>query len=139
MANGGSDMDDKTKDGGGARGLKLRLKLSLEGEGGRVFFGPGVMELLKDVRETGSIQGAARKMGLSYVKALKILRQSEEGIGRAFLIRRKGGNERGKSELTAFGERFLERYEAFRGEAERELGRRFEAVAAEVFAGEEKP
>ena len=116
--------------------IRLHLKFSLTGEGKGEFFGPGVLELLGYVRETGSIQQAARKMGLSYVKALKILKQSEEGFGRPFLSRRKGGAERGKSELTAFGERFLERYVAFCGEAERELSERFAAVAAEVM-GEE--
>ena len=113
--------------------------MSLTGEGGRVFFGPGVLELLEGVRETGSIQQAARKMGLSYVKALKILRQSEEGFGRAFLNRRKGGAERGRSELTEFGERFLERYAAFCAKAERELSERFSAVVADTMGEEENP
>lgn len=116
--------------------MRLRLKLSLEDGEGRVFFGPGVLELLDGVRETGSIQRAARKMDLSYVKALKILKQTEEGFGRPFLNRRKGGSERGKSELTAFGARFLARYEVFREEAERVLAERFAAVADEVFSGE---
>ena len=70
-------MGKMTDDGTGERPrLRLRVKMSLEGDGGKVFFGPGVLELLRDVRETGSIQRAARKMGLSYVKALKILRQT---------------------------------------------------------------
>jgi molybdate transport repressor ModE-like protein len=99
-----------------------------------VFFGPGVLELLRGIRETGSIQRAAKGMGLSYVKALKILRQTEDGFGRAFLSRRKGGNERGRSELTEFGGRFLERYEAFCAEAGKELDRRFAAVVEEVFS-----
>lgn len=118
---------------------RLRVKLSLSGEEGQVFFGPGVLELLGGIRETGSIQRAAKGMGLSYVKALKILRQTEEGFGRAFLSRRKGGNERGRSELTEFGARFLERYEAFCTEAGKELDRRFAEVADEVFgeAGED--
>lgn len=107
--------------------------MSLSGENGRVFFGPGVLELLRGVRETGSIHRAAKGMGLSYVKALKILRQTEDGFGRAFLSRRKGGNERGRSELTAFGARFLERYEAFCAEAGKELDRRFAEVVEEVF------
>lgn len=95
--------------------------------------------MLEGVRETGSIQQAARKMGLSYVKALKILRQSEEGFGRAFLSRRKGGAERGRSELTEFGERFLARYAAFCAEAERKLSERFSEVAAETMGEERDP
>ena len=113
---------------------RLRIKLSLSGEEGQVFFGPGVLELLRGIRETGSIQRAAKGMGLSYVKALKILRQTEDGFGRAFLSRRKGGNERGRSELTEFGARFLERYEAFCAEAAQELDRRFAAVVEDVFS-----
>ena len=126
--------------GCGKHGIGLHLKLSLVREGERKeFFGPGVQELLGRIRDTGSIQQAARGMGLSYVKALKILRQTEEGVGRAFLVRRKGGNDRGRSELTPFGERFLARYAAFCAEAERELAGRFAAVAAEVLEGEGAP
>lgn len=113
--------------------IRLHLKLSLTDGEKRPFFGPGVLELLRDVRETGSIQQAARKMGLSYVKALKILRQTEEGFGRPFLLRRKGGSDRGKSELTPFGARFLDRFEAFRAEAERDLSGRFAALVSEAF------
>ena len=117
-------------------GIGLHLKLSLVRAGERKeFFGPGVQELLGRIRDTGSIQQAARGMGLSYVKALKILRQTEEGVGRAFLVRRKGGAERGRSELTPFGERFLERYAAFCAEAERELAERFAPIAADVLEG----
>lgn len=129
----GKSMDGTMEDGRETPRLRLRVKLSLSGEGGRVFFGPGVLELLGGVRETGSIQRAAKSMGLSYVKALKILRQTEEGFGRAFLKRRKGGSERGGAELTAFGARFLDRYGAFCAEAGRELDARFAEVAAEVF------
>ncbi len=113
--------------------IRLHLKLSLTDGQKRTFFGPGVLELLRDVRETGSIQRAARKMGLSYVKALKILRQTEEGFGRPFLLRRKGGSDRGKSELTPFGASFLDRYEAFSAEAERDLSGRFAALVSEAF------
>lgn len=130
-------MMEKTKKEGdeGRPRLRLRVKMSLSGEEGQVFFGPGVLELLRGVRETGSIQRAAKGMGLSYVKALKILRQTDEGFGRAFLSRRKGGNERGRSELTEFGARFLERYEAFCAETGKVLDARFAEVADEVFGG----
>lgn len=132
------ETDDTTTTGdkGAGNRIRLHLKLSLTDGRHRVFFGPGVMELLQDIRETGSIQQAARKMGLSYVKALKILRQTEEGFGRPFLLRRKGGNERGKSVLTPFGACFLDRCEAFWADAEKNLSEQFAALLAEDFPGD---
>ena len=65
--------------------------------------GPGVLELLERIREYRSINRAAEQMGLSYVKALHMLNRLETDLGRRVLVRRRGGNDRGGSELTRFG------------------------------------
>ena len=68
------------------------------------FFGPGVCELLEQIRETGSIQAAAAQMGMSYSKAWKILNHAEEEMGTELITRVSGGKNGGSSTLTAAGE-----------------------------------
>ena len=49
-------------------------------------------------------------MNLSYVKALNILNRLEENLGEQMLIRKRGGNERGGTDLTPYAEKFIEHY-----------------------------
>lgn len=62
-----------------------------------------VFQLLKAVRETGSLHRAAREIGLSYRHAWGVMRSWEEMLGRSMLDMERG---RGAS-LTLFGERLL--------------------------------
>ena len=71
---------------------------------GERFFGPGVCELLEEIRETGSIQAAAARMEMSYSKAWKILKRAEEELGVKLTARVTGGKNGGSSTLTGDGE-----------------------------------
>ena len=62
-----------------------------------------VFQLLRAVRETGSLHRAAKQVGLSYRHAWGVMRSWEEMLGRALLDMERG---RGAS-LTLFGERML--------------------------------
>jgi len=88
------------------------------------FMGIGLVWLLERIQQLGSIQKAAQDMGMSYPKAIRILKELEGGLGQPVVMRHKGGQERGGAELTAFGAEFLRRYVAWQarvkeyGEAE---------------------
>lgn len=62
-----------------------------------------VFQLLKAVRETGSLHRAAQEIGLSYRHAWGVMRAWEDMLGRSMLDMERG---RGAS-LTRFGERLL--------------------------------
>ena len=62
-----------------------------------------VFQLLRAVRETGSLHRAAKQVGLSYRHAWGVMRAWEEMLGRSLLDMERG---RGAS-LTLFGERML--------------------------------
>ena len=94
--------------------LKYSLRVRLIRE--KIFFGPGVGELLRLVGETGSLQTAAASMGMSYSKAWKIVRAAEAELGFALMERHVGGSGGGFSRLTEQGQDFLGRYEAFQRE-----------------------
>ena len=90
--------------------MEIRAKINIVDERGEPFMGPGVLRLLQSVREHKSINRAARHMNLSYVKALNLLNRLEADLGQRILIRKRGGNDRGGSELTPFGERYIVEY-----------------------------
>ena len=76
------------------------------------FFGPGIFHLLQYIDETGSIQAAAKKMGISYSKCWKLLNRAEDQMGFPFLNRYNGGRHGGNSTITEEGRTFMNRYQA---------------------------
>lgn len=77
------------------------------------FFGPGVRELLKGIRQYGSLRIACQNMGLSYSKGRKILKNLEERLQVPVIQCVRGGNSGGSTELTEQGCALLEQYIAF--------------------------
>lgn len=78
----------------------------------KVFFGPGTRELLERIGETSSLRKATEDMGLSYTKALRMLRDMHNELGFDVVISEKGGQARGKTTLTEKGRHVLEMYKA---------------------------
>ena len=93
-----------------ARSLSLKTKLILSKT--EDFFGPGLFHLLQYIDETGSIQAAAKHMGMSYSKCWKLLNRAEEQMGFPFLNRYNGGRHGGNSTITEEGREFMNRYHA---------------------------
>src|SRR5258708_34700779 len=73
--------------------------LWIEGNGKR-FFGPGPVELLEHIAETGSLNKAAKKMGMSYKKAWEMGTELNEQTTRPVVIPRTGGEKAGGPTLT---------------------------------------
>ncbi|MBQ3404870.1 MAG: LysR family transcriptional regulator [Oscillospiraceae bacterium] len=97
--------------------LKCDSKIILCDEHGLKVFGEGPLKLLLNVKECGSLNGAAKKMYMSYKKALSLVEKAEEGLGFPLLVSKAGGNRGGGSELTPETEEFLELYAKFSADA----------------------
>jgi molybdate transport system regulatory protein len=67
----------------------LRLHPWFESEKG-VLFGMGRLMLLQKVLELGSLNKAAKEMGMSYRAAWGKIKMSEEALGQPLLIREEG-------------------------------------------------
>lgn len=113
--------------------IKLKTKVILSGE--EDFFGPGVCRLLLAIDETGSIQGAAKKMEMSYTKCWKLINRAEAQSGIHFVDRLNGGKNGGSTTLTEQGRRFVEQYQALR----RELKNTGEELMRKYFPEENGP
>ena len=78
--------------------------------GKEIAFGPGKMELLELVAETGSISEAAKRMDMSYMRAWSLIQTMNACFKEPVIEAVRGGHERGGAELTATGQRLLKLY-----------------------------
>ncbi|WP_254412467.1 winged helix-turn-helix domain-containing protein [Dyadobacter diqingensis] len=91
------------------------------------FFGPGRLELLERIEETGSIAKAAKLMGMSYKKAWLMVDEMNSYAQSPYVITQKGGQHGGGTQVTETGKKVMEAYKKLDAklsavaEAEREL------------------
>lgn len=118
--------------------MDLRIKISLLNENGKPFMGIGVVWLLEAVDRTGSIRRAAAGMDLSYVKALKMVRRLEAGLGKEIVLPVRGGSGGGGTRLTDFGRKFVRDYDRFQRRVKHLAGEEFRRFQSR-YAGPERP
>jgi len=100
-------------------GARLRIVL-----GPDIAIGPGKADLLEGIRETGSIAGAGRAMGMSYKRAWYLVETMNRCFERPLVEASKGGRAGGGASLTKLGREVLARY------------RRMEALTADAIEPE---
>ena len=105
----------------------VRSKVWLE-INGEPFLGDGRYRLLVAVARTGSINAAARELGLSYRKVWTQLQAMEAITPFPLLERRTGGKGGGSSQLTPATHELLERYNQLCQKSRQETDRCFEEI-----------
>lgn len=101
--------------------FKTRITLKADGDFEGHGFGRGVDMLLTGVDKYGSLNRAAKDLGMAYSKAWRVLRLTEEEFGLQ-LIERRGAHG---SVLTPEGREFLEHYREMVAAAEQAAGKVF--------------
>jgi molybdate transport system regulatory protein len=76
-----------------------------------IALGPGKVELLHHISETGSISEAARRMGMSYNRAWLLVRTMNRCFKEPLVLATRGGDTHGGAELTRTGKQMLELYQ----------------------------
>lgn len=89
--------------------LTPRVKITIDSPSGKSasVFGPGIAALCRGVEETGSLNAAAKDMGMAYSKAWRIIKDTEDALGVQLLIR---DGARG-STLTEEGAKLVAAYD----------------------------
>ena len=103
--------------------------------GDRVF-GPGPAELLRRVREHGSLRAASISMGMAYTKALMLVRNAEAALGCPLTTRVVGGAGGGGSTPTPEADALLAAYERWTASVEGTAQAQFAAAFAD---GSDRP
>jgi molybdate transport system regulatory protein len=96
-----------------AQGIHLNGRLWLEHDGHR-FFGPGPVQLLELIEETGSISKAAKKMQMSYKKAWDIVNNLNNTATSPLVITVTGGENGGGSSISPEARELINWYKQLR-------------------------
>ncbi len=97
-------MEKKTSE------LSVRSKIWLADEAGAVVFGLGRLKMLDAIHRRGSIQAAARELGMSYRGLWGRIKATEQRLGKPLLHCNIGGKKGGGSELTPFALDLMARF-----------------------------
>ena len=106
--------------------LKPTIRLSItnpESESGSVF-GRGIANLCLGVREAGSLNAAARGMGMAYSKAWRIIKETEAALD-VQLLNRDGAHG---STLTEEGDTLLDAYIAIDAQLQKDAEKAFASI-----------
>jgi len=97
-----------------SRNPQLRYRVFL---GKEIALGPGKVQLLQFIRDTGSIRQAAAKMRMSYMRAWSLICTMNRCFRAPLVASTRGGSQRGGAKLTSIGVTVLELYERIEKES----------------------
>jgi len=102
---------------------RIRVK-----RGEDIAVGPGKIELLRAIRDAGSISGGARKMGMSYRRAWLLVETMNSCFVTPLVATATGGRAGGGAQLTPAGRRVLDDYAVLMDEVEAVANRYLETL-----------
>lgn len=91
------------------RGAHARFRLRI-GEGDEIAIGPGKIALLEQVLASGSINAAAKAMGMSYRRAWMLIDEVNRHMAQPVVLKATGGAHGGGTEVTAHGRKLIALY-----------------------------
>jgi molybdate transport system regulatory protein len=107
--------------------LSIRSKLWVEADGEPVF-GRGRRFLLEAVETHGSINQAAKEVGISFRKAWSHIKVMEERLGVKLVERRTGGRHGGGAQLTDDARLLLKKFEEMESDVREMVDRKFKTL-----------
>jgi molybdate transport system regulatory protein len=75
-----------------------------------VILGPGKADLLEAIGQRGSLRLAARALGMSYMRAWKLVQMLNRGFRERLVVTQRGGAGHGAARLTPTGRAVLAVY-----------------------------
>ena len=111
-----------------ARSKKIRPRLRVL-LGSAIAMGPGKADLLEAIGRTGSISGAARKMGMSYRRAWLLVEAMNQSFREPLVDAAAGGRGGGGAEITRRGHDVLRRYREMEDKATTSVSREMDAFS----------
>ncbi|MEP7132075.1 MAG: hypothetical protein ABI914_02845 [Acidobacteriota bacterium] len=80
--------------------LRLRIRVI---RGSEILIGPGKADLLDAIRGGGSLRAASEKLGMSYMRAWKLVQTMNRAFRQPLVVMERGGAARGRAGLTDTG------------------------------------
>ena len=110
----------------GARKKRPRVRILI---GAATALGPGKVDLLEAIAQTGSISAAARAMGMSYRRAWLLVDTMNRCFHEDLVTASTGGRGGGGATVTRLGRDVLRRYRQMEAKAEASLSEEVAAFA----------
>lgn len=108
--------------------LYVKTKTWIENEKGELLFGKGKTQVLEDVAQTGSISGAAEKLGMNYKKTWSHIQILQKSFPEPLVETQKGGGESGGTTLTPQAHALMEAYRQLQADIEAYANERFKEL-----------
>ncbi|MCF7974469.1 MAG: LysR family transcriptional regulator [Phycisphaerae bacterium] len=115
--------------------LHAHCKLWISSDKAEGSFGTGKVRLLEAVLKTGSLQEAARGLGISYRKAWGDLKKAEACLQCKLIQTTRGGQGGGCTRLTDQGHQVIQAYAVMNDTVVQGVTRAFESFVEDVRAG----
>jgi molybdate transport system regulatory protein len=112
--------------------LRLNYKIWLETSGNIGVLGDKKCELLRAIDETGSLNDAMKKLGLTYRKTWDNLRKIEKELGFPLIKPTRGGAEGGSTVLTLEAKIIIAAFEKFHAEYDSIIQNGFETIISDL-------
>jgi molybdate transport system regulatory protein len=112
--------------------LHAHCKLWISSDTYEGSFGTAKVRLLEAICETGSLQEAARTLGMSYRKAWGDLKKAEECLQCKLIDKTRGGRGGGRTVVTDYGRRVILAYTEMNGTVLQGLNKAFEGFVEDV-------
>lgn len=101
--------------------FRVDYKIWLDNDRGIGILGEGKIDLLKEIKNTGSLVAAANSLNISYRKAWGDIRNAENLLGVKLIDRKRGGECGGTSTLTVDAQRIIEAWEKLHSKFDRAI------------------
>lgn len=98
----------------------VQLQIRVYGPLGRAL-GPGRIELLEHIAETGSIREAAARMEMSYNRAWNLVQSTNQAFADPLVVASRGGDRRGGARITERGAAVIARFRDMEQRAQRAI------------------
>ncbi|HOZ30370.1 MAG TPA: LysR family transcriptional regulator [Bacteroidales bacterium] len=118
--------------------IKLKYKIWLETDEKAGVLGDGKWRLLKAIDETGCLNNAMKKLGLSYRKTWDNLVKIEEMLGFKIVEKQRGGATGGNTVLTKEGKLIVNAFDRFHAKYDELITEGLEEMLTEIKQGLKK-
>jgi molybdate transport system regulatory protein len=105
--------------------IRLRLRVL---SGGNIALGPGKIELLEQIQQTGSITEAARHLDMSYMRAWTLIRMMNRCFKEPLVVSLRGGSAGGGAQLTETGRKALAIYQQMDADSRKAIEPRWQQL-----------
>ncbi len=95
--------------------IEIECHISIK-KNGVPFLNPLKTELLKEIRQNGSLSGAAKKMQISYQHVWTLIDEMNRVSPSPLVLKQRGGANGGGTSVSDYGERMLREYNEIQNE-----------------------